>query len=148
VSELAAVAAVLRCLAEIGEGDGALARLHRDIHRRQGLQAGGGLRDARIYSNLFTGQPGTAGAGASVSLLARLPDGRGISWTVEVWIDTWDAGGPWSAEVKGDVDRDLTDEPFADDECLFLEQRTVHDVAGIQSAAREMAELVVAQAVV
>ena len=46
--------------------------------------------------------------------------------------------------MKGDVDRDLTDQPFSDEECLLLEQRTVHDVAGIQAAVLEMAELVVA----
>jgi len=148
VSDLAAVAAVLRAIAELTEPPGVLSRLHLDIEDQQRRRTEDGLRDAEIRTSVFAGASGTAGAGADVIVLARLPDGRRVSWAVEVGIDAGEPGGPWRAVVKGDVDRDLTDEPSSDEECLFLEQRTVHDVAGIQLAVRQMARLVVGQDVI
>jgi hypothetical protein len=144
---LVAVAGVLRAIAEVGHSGGALLRLRTDITRNQLRAADLALRDPQIRWDVFPGMPETAGAGAAVSLLATLADGRRVSWTVEVWIDTWEAGGEWSAVVKGDVDRDLTSEALSDEECLFLEQETFHDLDGIELAVREMADRVVAQPV-
>ena len=125
MSDLAGVAAVLRSVDEIANGYGPLSRMYRDLDSPQRRQADGGLRDPE--------------------LAARLPDRRRVHWTVDVWLHQSEPDGPWSAVVKGDVDRDLTDDAYSDDECLFLEQRTVHDAAGAAAAVREMAELVVKQ---
>jgi hypothetical protein len=141
-SDLAAVASVIRSIAQL-KHSGALAQLGREIHRQS--HEPDGFRDPDFRTSAFTGMAETEGAGVAAVLLARLPDGRQVSWMVEVWIDTWQPGGEWSAVVKGDVDRDLTIEEFPDDECPYLEQRTVHDVADIPAAVREMAELVVQQ---
>jgi len=96
---------------------GPLGRLCADIQLKR-RETTAALRDPEIHWDVFPGLPGTSGAGA-----------------------------PWSAVVKGDVDRDLTGGPVADEECLFLEQRTLQDVDGIGAAVRDMAELLVAQPV-
>src|SRR6476620_5974967 len=102
--------------------------MYMDTKREQLRDPVSALRDPEIRCDVFSGMPETGGAGAAATMIARLPDGRRLSWMVEVWIDTWEPGGEWSAVVKGDIDRDDPTDLSANDECLFLEQRRFHDV--------------------
>ena len=64
-SELTTVAAVLRSIADLAAPGGVLSRLHMDI--QQPRQTGTGLHDAEMRMSVFTGMPGTAGAGVDGS---------------------------------------------------------------------------------
>ena len=137
VSDLAKVAAVLRCIAEVGSSGG-LAKRHTDILANEMLGTGR-LREPTRRTEAFTGMHHTAGAGAAATLTARLADKRLVVWNVEVWLDTWDNEGPWSAVVKGEIEVDDSD---GEPQTVFDVQRTVYDATAIVDAVREAADLV------
>jgi hypothetical protein len=139
VSDLAAVASVLRSIAEAAESGG-LARRHTDILMNERLESGR-LHEPQKRTEVFTGMDGTAGAGAAATLTARLADKRLVVWNVEVWLDTWDNEGPWSAVVKGVIE---VDDSEGEPQTVFDVQRTVHDVPAIVEAVHEAADLVAA----
>jgi hypothetical protein len=139
VSDLATVASVLRCIAEVAESGG-LARRHADILMNTRLEPGR-LHEPQKRTEVFTGMHGTAGAGAAATLTARLADKRLVVWNVEVWLDTWDNNGPWSAVVKGEIE---VDDSEGEPQTVFDVQRTVHDVSAIVEAVHEAADLVAA----
>jgi hypothetical protein len=64
-----------------------------------------------------------------------------VVWNVEVWLDTWDNEGPWSAVVKGVIE---VDDSEGEPQTVFDVQRTVHDVPAIVEAVHEAADLVAA----
>ena len=139
VSELAAIATVLRCIGEIKES-GALARKRRDIVVQELRTPGAGLREPESRTEVFTGMPGTRGAGASAYLTARLADQRLVVWTVELWIEKWDEES-WSATVKGEIE---VDDESGEPQTVFDVHRSVREVSAAVDAVRECADLVVA----
>jgi hypothetical protein len=139
VSELATVASVLRCIAEVAQSGG-IARRQTDILVKERLESGR-LHEPETRTEVFTGMHGTAGAGAAATLTARLADTRMVVWTVEVWLDTWVNEGGWSAVVKGEIE---VDDSEGEPQTVFDVQRTVHDVAAIVEAVNETADLVAA----
>lgn len=139
VSELAAIATVLRCIGEVKES-GALARKVTDIVALEAQSPGAGLREPESRTELFTGMPGTGGAGAAASLTARLVDQRLVVWTVELWIEKWDEES-WSATVKGEIE---VDDESGEPQTVFDVQRSVREVSAVVDAVRECADLVAA----
>ena len=103
--------------------------------------ASSGTPDDRptIRTEVFTGLPDGAGAGAAASLTTRLAGGQLATWNVEVWIDTWQDVGSWSAVVKAELDVGV---PLGESETLFDVQRTVHDAGAAADTVREFAECV------
>ena len=90
--------------------------------------------------HIFQGSEGTGGAGAYVTVIARHPDGRQLSWTVEIWIDRYPDGGDWYSTVKGEID---LDDDQGDDYCVLNEQRQVDNVQEAADAIGELAAMVV-----
>jgi hypothetical protein len=139
VSELAAIATVLRCIGEVKES-GALARKVTDIVAQELKSPGAGLHEPETRTEVFTGMPGTGGAGAAAYLTAQLADERSVVWTVELWIEKWDEES-WSATVKGEIE---VDDESGEPQTVFDVQRTVSEVSAAVDALRECADLVVA----
>ena len=129
---------VLRSIAEVASGEGALARLNAALCMRAAVFGTPGDRPT-IRTEVFTGLPDGGGAGAAASLTTRLADGQLAIWTVEVWIDTWQDVGSWSAIVKAELE---VGAPLGEPETLFDVERTVHDAGAAADAVRECAELV------
>jgi len=139
VSELTAIATVLGCIGELARS-GVLAQKLEDIRVQELLSPGNGLREPEMRTEVFTGMPGTGGAGAAASLAARRSDQRLVLWTVELWIEQWD-GESWSARVKGEIEvNDESGEP----QTVFDVQRAVREIPAIVDAIRECASLVAA----
>lgn len=137
MSELAAIATVLRCVGEVAER-GVLARKLVDIRRDELRAPGKGLREPSKRTEVFAGMPGTEGAGAAAYLTARRADQRLVVWTVELWIEKWDDES-WSVTIKGEIEiEDESGEP----QSVFDVQRTAREVPAIVEAVRECAELV------
>lgn len=89
--------------------------------------------------HLFSGFDGTGGAGADVSIIAKHPDGRQLSWMVEIWIDRFVGDDNWYATVKGEID---LDDDEGDDYCIVNEQRSVDSGQQAADAIRELAAIV------
>ena len=142
MSDLAAVALVLRSIVDVAAVDGPLGRLREDLARASGPAA---LREPQLRTEVFAGLAGTGGAGAAASVIARRTDDRLVVWTVEVWIDTWGEDDEWSAVVKADVEVAVPVEAGdADPEVPFDVQRTAHDAQSAADAVRECAALLAA----
>lgn len=140
MSELATTAAILRAVAEIAES-GEFASKRMDIRRQELIRPGEGLYDPEVSTQVFTGLTHTRGAGAAAYLTAKMRDKGKVTWTVEVWIDTWQAPGEegegsWKATVKGEVE---IDDGVGDPRSKFDLQRNADDIQGTVSALRECA---------
>ena len=75
MTELAAVATVLRCIGEVAQ-TGALGRRLADIRVSEAGAPGEGLHGPETRTEIFTGMQGTGGAGAAAYLTARRADHR------------------------------------------------------------------------
>jgi hypothetical protein len=138
MSELEAIATVLRCIGQVVEGRGPLAQKFTDIRRQELLRPEDGFREPESRAYVFSGLPETGGAGAAASLACRRADQRMILWTIQVWIEKWDKVS-WSADVKGEIE---VDDEFGDPQTVFEVRRTVREVPAIAAAVHECAELV------
>ena len=127
VTEWAGIAAILLSLNDVVTGGFRVLR--------NGLPEAANAQGPTVQ--VFSGQPGTGGAGADVSVVATREDGRRLLWTVEVWIDR-SCDGQWCATVKGEID--LADDDGGD-RCVVNDQRTVRDGCRDTRAHRHRGEL-------
>jgi hypothetical protein len=130
VTELLGIAAVL-----LG--------VRRAVRLFQGLHDAlpGALEPSGPLVEPFEGFDGTGGAGVSVYVRAQHPDGRGLFWQVELWIDRQggDRDGEWYGTVKAEIDLDDDD---GNDHCVVNEQRGFNSSVEAATAIREMTDVV------